>query len=134
MLMIKPYLHVKKIKGKGRGVFTRADIPARTVVEVSPVLVLSKKDTKYVDKTLLHNYIFLWGERSTRTCLALGYCSLYNHSYDPNCIYEMDFEKEVMRIITRRKIKKGEELLINYNGDVNDHAPMWFPVRNSRTR
>lgn len=131
MLMIKPYLYVKKIKGKGRGVFTREDIPPRTVVEVSPVLVFSNKDTRHIDKTILHNYIFLWGIRSTRTCLALGYCSLYNHSYDPNCVYEMDFEKEVMRIITRRKIKKGEELLINYNGDVNDHAPMWFPVRKS---
>ncbi|MCL6523920.1 MAG: SET domain-containing protein [Thermoflavifilum sp.] len=129
--MIKPYLYVKKIKGKGRGVFTREDIPPRTVVEVSPVLVFSNKDTRHIDKTILHNYIFLWGIRSTRTCLALGYCSLYNHSYDPNCVYEMDFEKEVMRIITRRKIKKGEELLINYNGDVNDHAPMWFPVRKS---
>lgn len=127
--MIKPYLYVAKSKGKGRGVFTREKIPAGTRIEISPVLVLSYDDTEVVDKTKLHNYIFLWGVRETRSCVALGYCSIYNHDYNPNCEYEMDFDEDTMSIITRRDIKKGEELFINYNGEVTNQSPVWFDVK-----
>jgi uncharacterized protein len=127
--MIKPYLYIQKTKEKGRGVFTNEPIPAGTVIEVSPVLVLSNSDTGIVDKTKLHNYIFLWGVRETRSCIALGFCSIYNHAYEPNCEYEMDFDAETMAIKTRRNIKKGEELSINYNGDVEDKSDVWFDVK-----
>ncbi|SIO55856.1 SET domain-containing protein [Chitinophaga niabensis] len=127
--MIKPYLYVNKTKEKGRGVFTKEAIPAGTQIEVSPVLVLSGNDTSIVDKTKLHNYIFLWGARETRSCIALGFCSIYNHAYEPNCEYEMDFDAETMAIRTRRDIKKGEELSINYNGDIEDKSPVWFDVK-----
>jgi len=127
--MIKPYLYVNKTKEKGRGVFTKEAIPAGTQIEVSPVLVLSGNDTAIVDKTKLHNYIFLWGARETRSCIALGFCSIYNHAYEPNCEYEMDFDAETMAIKTRRDIKKGEELSINYNGDIEDKSPVWFDVK-----
>lgn len=127
--MIKPYLYIQKTKEKGRGVFTNEPIPAGTVIEVSPVLVLSNSDTSIVDKTKLHNYIFLWGVRETRSCIALGFCSIYNHAYEPNCEYEMDFDAETMAIKTRRDIKKGEELSINYNGDVEDKSDVWFDVK-----
>ncbi|AWO00416.1 SET domain-containing protein-lysine N-methyltransferase [Chitinophaga alhagiae] len=127
--MIKPYLYIQKTKEKGRGVFTKEPIPAGTQIEISPVLVLSNNDTQIVDKTKLHNYIFLWGARETRSCIALGFCSIYNHAYDPNCEYEMDFEAETMAIKTRRDIRKGEELSINYNGEVEDSSPVWFDVK-----
>ncbi|WP_109697174.1 SET domain-containing protein [Chitinophaga deserti] len=127
--MIKPYLYIQKTKEKGRGVFTKEAIPAGTTIEVSPVLVLSNSDTQTVDTTKLHNYIFLWGVKETRSCVALGFCSIYNHAYDPNCEYEMDFDAETMSIKTRRAIKKGEELHINYNGDVEDVSPVWFDVK-----
>lgn len=127
--MIKPYLYIQKTKEKGRGVFTKEAIPAGTTIEVSPVLVLSNSDTQTVDTTKLHNYIFLWGVKETRSCVALGFCSIYNHAYDPNCEYEMDFDAETMSIKTRRAIKKGEELHINYNGDVEDDSPVWFDVK-----
>jgi hypothetical protein len=99
------------------------------MIEISPVLVLSYDDTEVVDKTKLHNYIFLWGARETRSCLALGYCSIYNHDYAPNCVYEMDFDADTMSIITIRDIKKGEELFINYNGEVTDTSPLWFDIK-----
>lgn len=127
--MIKPYLYIDKSKGRGRGVYTKEKIPAGTRIETSPVLVLTFDDTEIVDKTRLHNYIFLWGAKETRSCVALGFCSIYNHDYNPNCEYEMDFKEETMSIITRRDIKKGEELFINYNGDVTDSSPLWFDTR-----
>ncbi|UYQ91508.1 SET domain-containing protein [Chitinophaga horti] len=130
--MIKPYLYIDKSPGMGRGVFTKESIPAGTRIETSPVLVLSYDDTETVDKTKLHNYIFLWGKRETKSCIALGFCSVYNHAYQPNCEYEMDFSEETMSIITLRTIKKGEELFINYNGDVEDTSPVWFDVKRKK--
>lgn len=131
-IMIKPYLYIDKSPGKGRGVFTKERIPAGTRIEISPVLVLSYDDTERADKTRLHNYLFLWGKRETKSCVALGFCSVYNHAYEPNCEYEMDFTEETMSIITRRAIKKGEELFINYNGDVEDDSPVWFDVKKKK--
>lgn len=120
---------MQKSKGKGRGVFTTEDIPAGTRIETSPVLVLDHEDTVLADRTFLHNYIFLWGDDESESCIALGFCSIYNHDYTPNCKYEMDFEEETMSIITRRAIKKGEELLINYNGVPTSKDPLWFDIK-----
>lgn len=41
----------------GRGVFASKDIPARIVLEVSPVLVLDPTENEeYIKKTMLVNY------------------------------------------------------------------------------
>jgi uncharacterized protein len=124
--MLKPYLVIRQTEAMGKGVFTTARIPADTIVEFAPVIVMDKQDRIYLDKTLLHNYIFEWGKNNDQCCLALGYVSKYNHSYTSNCEYIMDFEKQLMFIQTVRAIKKGEELTINYNGDWNDAKKLWF--------
>ena len=113
----------------GRGVFTSSVIEAGTVVEISPVIVMKGEDRKLLDKTLLHDYIFEWGGLSKQCCMALGYVPLYNHSYQSNCEYEMDFDNELISIKAIRYIKEGEELFINYNGDWNDGKPVWFEAR-----
>jgi hypothetical protein len=93
---------------------------------VSPVIVMSQKDRDLLDRTLLHDYIFEWGDSSAQCCMALGYLPLYNHSYNSNCEYEMEYKDGLMRVKTVRKIEKGEELFINYNGTFNNSAPLWF--------
>jgi len=120
-----PYLVIAPSKG-GRGVFTTKNLPANTVVEISPVLVLSKPERKTIEKTKLFDYIFEWGVSRKQGCLALGYVSLYNHEYESNCDYDMDYGTGLMTIRTVKAIKKGEELCINYNADPNDKTPVWF--------
>ena len=61
--------------------------------------------------------------------MALGYVSLYNHSYHSNCEYIMDYEEELIRIKTMRFIKTGEELCINYNGDWDNDKLVWFETK-----
>jgi SET domain-containing protein len=61
--------------------------------------------------------------------MALGYVPVYNHSYQSNCEYEMDFENEIIKIKTIRLIKEREELFINYNGDWNNGKKIWFEVK-----
>ncbi|HCL05551.1 MAG TPA: SET domain-containing protein-lysine N-methyltransferase [Chitinophagaceae bacterium] len=124
--MILPILSIAPSPERGRGVFTTADIETGTIVEISPVLVLDPEERAKVEQTLLFDYIFEWGDDLKGACVALGYLSVYNHSYTANCIYEMDFEHELMQIRTVKLIKAGEELFINYNADPDDTKPIWF--------
>lgn len=127
--MIKHYIQCNNTKEKGRGLFTSERIAADTTIEISPVIVMSKDDRIHLDKTLLHDYIFEWGKNKDQCCMALGFIPMYNHSYRSNCEYYMDFEDQTISVRTVRKIEKGEELTINYNGDWNDGKRVWFDVR-----
>lgn len=124
--MQKSYLFIAHTEKMGRGVFTKKEIPANTVIEVAPVIVMDKNDRSLIDQTLLHDYIFEWGDQSERCCMALGMVPIYNHSYTSNCEYYMDFDSDTILIKTVREIEKGEELTINYNGDSNDETKVWF--------
>lgn len=127
--MIEPSLYIEKSNEKGRGVFTSKAIAPNTIIEISPVIVMSSEERKLLDQTLLHDYIFEWGPDSNQCCMALGYLSIYNHSYQSNCEYEMDFANAVIRIRSIRRIEAGEELFINYNGDWDNSKKIWFDVK-----
>jgi uncharacterized protein len=114
---------------RGRGVFTTKNIKKGTVIEISPVLVLTEKERKTLEKTILYHYVFEWGNDKKKAALALGYISLYNHSYNSNCEYEMEFGKKLMTIKAVKNIKKGEELFINYNATHNDKTEVWFDAK-----
>ncbi|MEO7306376.1 MAG: SET domain-containing protein-lysine N-methyltransferase [Ferruginibacter sp.] len=127
--MLKPYLFVNDTTEKGRGVFTHERIPANTVIEIAPVIVMALSDREHLDRTLLHDYIFEWGKEKDKCCMALGLIPIYNHSYKSNCEYFMDFEDSSIMVKTVRVIENGEELTINYNGDWNDGKKVWFDVK-----
>jgi len=124
--VIQPYLYISASEGRGRGVYTREAIPADTVIEVSPVLVMNGEERRILDLTLLHDYIFEWGEQRDCCCVGLGYISLYNHRSPSNCEYFMEYEDEIMFVKTVRDIREGEELTINYNGSSANTDPVWF--------
>ena len=121
-------LFVAKTRHAGRGVFTREPLKANTLIEVAPVIVMSAQDRHFLDQTLLHDYIFEWGDDRKKCCMALGYVPLYNHASRSNCEYEMHFRKQIITIKTVRDIEAGEELMINYNGDWDNEKPVWFPL------
>jgi len=110
----------------GRGVFTKKAIKVGTIVEASPVIVMSAEERKIMDQTRLLDYIFEWGEKEEQCCMALGYVPIYNHSYESNCEYEMDYGNAIISIRAVKDIAAGEELFINYNGDWNDDKQVWF--------
>ena len=124
--MIQDFLFIAPTPAMGRGVFTAEPIAADTVIETAPVIVMSGADRLKLDETLLHDYIFEWGDQKTNCCMALGYVPLYNHSYSSNCEYEMDFDAHTISIKTMKPINAGEELFINYNGNWDDATPVWF--------
>ena len=126
MFMILPCIYVASTGKTGRGVFTSENLKSKTIIEASPVVVMKQADRKLLDKTLLHDYIFEWGDQHRECCMALGYVSLYNHSFQSNCEYEMEYGSALIRIKTIRAVEKGEQLFINYNGTFNDKKALWF--------
>lgn len=65
-------------------------------------------------------YVFGWGDG--RTALALGYGSLYNHSYEPNA--ETIETPDELLIMALEPIEPGAEIFINYMGTAQDGV--WF--------
>ncbi len=126
--MIQPYLTIVDTPKMGRGVFSSEKIEAGTIIEISPVIVMSADERVLLDQTSLHDYIFVWGAALNQCCMALGYVSVYNHSQLSNCEYEMDFAAASITIKAMRDIEAGEELFINYNGNWNDPSPVWFEL------
>ena len=124
--MILSSLYIGESLNRGRGVFSSKPIAAGTIIEVSPVIVLSQEERALLDQTLLHDYIFIWGPDEKECCIALGYLSLYNHDYMSNAEYVMDFPRQTIRITAVRHIKKDAEIFINYNGNWNNPKPVWF--------
>ena len=124
--MILPFLFISFAGNKGRGVFTSESIEAGTLVEVAPVIVMSKEERNLLDQTQLHDYIFEWDRQKNQCCMALGFVPMYNHSFNSNCEYEMNFELHQISVRAVHFIGGGEQLFINYNGKWNDDKPLWF--------
>lgn len=123
----EPATRVAVIAGKGRGVLAGRAIRRGEVVERVPVLVVPSRDYAALSSTVLDSYVYDWG--AGELAVALGNGSLYNHSFQPNLAYERRPEEQTIEYRALRDIAAGEELLINYNGRVDDHTPMRFDVR-----
>ena len=118
-------IYVKRIRGKGRGVFARVPIKKGAVIEQVPVLVIPVKDfVGGLKNPSLCKYFYIWTRGNV--AVSLGYGTLYNHSFVPNADYEHRPGTILYRAI--RNIAKGEEITVNYNGDPKDRAPVDFKV------
>jgi len=96
------------------------------MIEISPMLVIPKEQVAVIHETVLHDYYFRWGKGLEACAIALGFGSLYNHSFEPNMTFEMDFGNNTLDFYAYRDISAGEELTFNYNGDVEDKTLLWF--------
>ena len=122
-------LRILQMGQRGRGVVAEADIPAGTLIERSPVLVIPPGDRAAVDPTIVFTYVFMWEHDMTeedlyrhegRSAIALGYTSLLNHSYTPNCDFVRHIDELVIDLVAHRDIAAGEELTIDYQ------MTLWF--------
>ncbi len=124
-----PSIYVGKSNLHHRGVFASRDIEEGTTIEICPVIIIPEKDVPIIDKTILHDYYFTWGDEQTEGVIVLGYGSIYNHAVDANADFIMDYEEMTMDFVANRYIKSGEEITINYNGEQGNDAPVWFEVK-----
>ncbi len=127
------YIEVKPISGiKGRGAFAKKIIEKGTVIDVAHVVPIPNKEYKKVCKTILFNYCYIWEDPkhmpAFKNAVTLSVSQFINHSYEPNVKYLYDYENKAIEFSAIRDISQGEELLVNYNGLVDDKSPMWFEV------
>jgi len=123
-------LIVKNTFKKGRGVFALRNFKEGEIVENCPIIHVEAKERKTVEKTIFNFYIYPW--KSTRSgALALGFGSIYNHSFTPNADWKQNFRSRTMVYRAIKDIKKGEEITINYNGEPDDTSPIdWNDWKN----
>ena len=117
-------LYVAPSRVHGMGVFAGRDFKKGEVLEVCPVLLVQPNEIKHLDKTSLCNHYFEWEDGGG--ALAMGYGSLYNHSWAATARAEHDFENETLTYTAARKIRKGEEITINYTGEPNGRGDLRF--------
>ena len=110
-----------------RGVFAERHIRTGQIIEIAPVIVIPRSQSDMISDTKLNNYTFGWGGGCI--AVALGYGSLYNHSYSPNARYWQDTENRTFEFEALKPIRRGEEITINYNGEPESEADLWFRVK-----
>jgi hypothetical protein len=123
------FICVKRVKGKGRAVFAQKPIKAGQTIEAAPILRVPL--TSLVDGMNcpeLSRFFFVWDDG--HVAIALGFGSLYNHSYQPNAHYEHG--NMMISYHALRDIPAGEEITINYNGDPEDRDHVGFDVLEHR--
>ena len=119
--MEKATYSVQMIKGMGRSIVAERDIKRGEVITNCELLVLSPEDTIKVNETDLQWYTFTFNKDTKQDCLVMGDGEIFNHSDDANTLYGLiDWNgRKLMRFQASRDIKKGEQLFIDYNADVD---------------
>ena len=115
-------IEIRKSPKRGLGVFAKEPIQKGGVIERVPLLVVTWED---IDDSELADYAFVLTEK--KVAIALGYGSLYNHSYDPNARYDDD-GKKIKVFSAIKDIAAGEEITVNYNGDPDNSEDIGFRV------
>jgi hypothetical protein len=122
-------LRIAVLGARGRGVLADGYIEKGQLVERSPVLIIPHEDRRATDETIVFTYVFMWEHDTTeddlylhqgRSAVALGYTSLLNHSYTPNCEFIRHIDDLAIDLVALRDIESGEELTIDYQ------MKLWF--------
>ncbi len=126
------------VERRGRAMFARRKFLKGELIERAPVIPVNEKQWPFAQKTILSDYAFDWGEHDEQAAIALGYVSIYNHSYSPNAQLEELLDELMMEVVAIRDIEPDEEITINYNGDPEKQDALWFtekvPKRRTRKR
>ena len=114
----------------GRGVFARRQISEGTIIERVPVLLIPRRQVFDESNVPLRScriswYVYDWDseEENEYVAVALGYGSIYNHSFKSNAIYRLE-SPDAIEFIVLRQIEADEEITVNYNGDPGDGSPV----------
>ncbi len=107
---------------KGRGVFAGHHIPAGSIIETCPVLILDPQENRdHIEKTALYHYTYNWpifgttGKPSKTQAVVFGLGSMFNHStQNQNVGWRRDLANELIVYRALRDVQKGEELCISY--------------------
>jgi uncharacterized protein len=118
-----PRVEIRSQAVRGRGLFAREGIAARTVIEAAPVIIVPAAECPLLDRTILHNYYFHWDgdpDGDGRGALGLGFVSLCNHSSRPRARVDRNFVRTTLDLVAVEDIEPGDEITIDYG------CELWF--------
>ncbi|MFC4559503.1 SET domain-containing protein [Virgibacillus kekensis] len=121
-------IYIKNTGKYGRGVFALRQFKKGELIESTPVIILPGFERRHIKKTKISEYFFNWEKNNESFAIALGYGSLYNHSYKPNAKFVNNLAKKTIDFYALTHIEEEEEIMVNYNGDPNDESKLWFEV------
>jgi SET domain-containing protein len=116
-------IYVASSRLSGRGVFAGRRFEAGDTIEVCPVLYVGEQGWEHLERAGLSGYYFAWNEGAA---IALGYGSLYNHSWRPNAQYHADDDAGAIVYSALTTIEPGDEITVNYCGDPAAVGELWF--------
>jgi len=105
-----------------RAVLAARDIKKGQLIETCPVLLVPIQEEDFLEKTVLWKYYFAWNKKFD--ALILGYGSIYNHSEEPNAEVGFDYDQNCAHFRALTDIKKGGEIFIDYDWDLNSKRPL----------
>jgi len=121
------YVKQSSIPDSGRGVFATRSIKKGEIIEVCPFIDIPDHDLENLSQSMLITYTFFYGEKKEKLLIALGFGSLYNHSYSPNAKYSINEADQTIRFIAKKTICKDSEITFDYkHGNPQDKNPLWF--------
>ena len=113
------WIEIRRSSIQGRGLFARCDIAAG--VRLIQYVGRSISKGQAAGLCLQQNrYIFALNEETDLDGkVSWNPARLINHSCEPNCDAELD-DRDRLWIVSRRPIRRGEELTYNYGYDLRD--------------
>ena len=109
------YISKSRILNAGRGVYARRDIKKNEIIEKCPFIDIPQYDMVNLAESILVTYFYYFGKNKQKLLLALGFGSIYNHTYKPNAIYKIKYKEGTIDFIALKEIKKGDEITVNYS-------------------
>eukprot|EP01122_Echinamoeba_exundans_P003828 TRINITY_DN13883_c0_g1_i1.p2 TRINITY_DN13883_c0_g1~~TRINITY_DN13883_c0_g1_i1.p2 ORF type:complete len:155 (-),score=18.91 TRINITY_DN13883_c0_g1_i1:562-1026(-) len=114
---------------RGRGVFATKQFEYGDLIEKCPVIILPFEDCEKIRETTISDYWFAWNKEKGSTAICLGFGSLYNHSIEPNAVFDQDLSERTISIYALKTIEPDEEILFNYNQRTHDKRKWYFEVQ-----
>lgn len=92
----------------GRGVFAARDIRQGEVIEAAPIVTDSRDHTS----SKMMDYVMAMSDDVV--AYGFGYFTFYNDSQDPDAYFEIDKERDLVRVVASRDIPAGKEIFMSY--------------------
>jgi SET domain-containing protein len=125
----KVYISKSGIPNAGRGVFAKCDIKKNEIIEKCPFIDIPEHDMANLGESILVTYFYYFGKNKQKLIIALGFGSIYNHTYKPNAIYKIKYKEGTIDFIALHEIKKDVEITVNYSyANPKATSPLWFEV------
>ena len=108
-------------KLKIRGIIATEDIKKNSYIERCPLILIETKHEELLEKSDFKYYYFTYTNKFH--AIVLGYLSMVNHSFEPNCILVYDYRNKIISLKSITNINKGEELTYEYM--TNEEAKLY---------